>query len=84
MFLNGEMTAFSGFLLLLIVIARLIARAKNVEAIFECESVVRSMYGTTNTQETPGNRILDITTVVFKTNCEHLWVQNRCSNGCLG
>jgi len=51
-------------------VAGWIAGAKNVEAIFEGEFVVRSMFGTTNTQETPGNRILDITTVVFKINCE--------------
>jgi hypothetical protein len=57
-------------------VAALIARAKNVEAIFECESVVRSMFGTTNTQETPGNRILDINTVVFKINCAYFPLPN--------
>ena len=46
----------------------MIIASRNVAGFIIRESIVRSMFETTNTNETPGNRILGIAAVVFKIN----------------
>ena len=48
----------------------LILLSRNVEGVTTCALVVRSMLETTNTQETPVNRVVDNCADVFKINCE--------------